>query len=57
MVPELGCNGNNKKCIEILEAKFKELQHRFHIMEVRVANKLTKIEETINKLSDTLLFN
>ena len=46
-----------KKRIENLEAKFKELQCRFCIVEVGVSNKLTKIEEKINKLIDTLLFN
>ena len=46
-----------KERIENLEAKFKELQCRFRIVEVRVADKLEKIEKTINKLSKSLFFN
>ena len=46
-----------KESIENLEAKFMELQYRFCIMEVRVVDKLTKIEETISKLSKALLFD
>ena len=46
-----------KERIENLEAKFMELQYRFPIVDVGVANKPVKIEETINKLSKALLFN
>ena len=46
-----------KESIENLEAKFMELQYQFSIMEVRVVDKLAKIEETINKLPKALLFD
>ena len=46
-----------KECIEILEVKFKELQCQFCIMEVGVADKLAKINETIRRLFEALLFN
>ena len=46
-----------EECIKNLEAKFKELQCRFHIVEVGVADKLVRIEETINNLSKALLFD
>ena len=46
-----------KEHIENLRTKLKELQCQFHIVEMGVADKLTKIEETINWLSEALLFD
>ena len=46
-----------KECIENWETKFKELRCRFCIVEVGVADKLAKIDETMNKLFEALLFN
>ena len=46
-----------KERIENLEVKFMEHQYRFRIVEVGVADKLTKIKETISKLSKALLFD
>ena len=46
-----------KESIENLEVKFKELQCQFRIVEVGVADKLAKIDETISRLFVALLFN
>ena len=46
-----------KERIENLEVKFKELQCRFRIMEVEVADKLAKMEEKIERLFEVMLFN
>ena len=46
-----------KECIENLEGKFKELQCRFRIVEVGVADKLAKIDKTTKRLFQALLFN
>ena len=43
--------------IENLEVKFKKLPCRFRIVEVGVADKLAKIDETIRRLFEALLFN
>ena len=46
-----------KERIENFEVEFKELQCRFRKVEVRVTNKLAKINETISRLFEDVLFN